>query len=145
MKDLALVVVGAVLTAFLARTWGHRRLLQHAHEQLKVLQDLPDNWGRQRRALEELADRDIARYIRYRNPSFPVHRLMSRLMDLAFVGILMFSFTQMTFTPGSDSVKAWIAAAGATIAAVAVTSNVLVLLSRRAKINAELEDSAKQP
>lgn len=137
------MVIGAVLTALLARTWGHRRLLQHVHEQLRVLQDLPDNWGRQRRALELLADRDIARYIRYRNPSFPVHRLMSRWMDLAFVGILMFSFAQMTFTPGSNAVKAWIAAAGATIAGVAVTSNLVVLTTRRAEVNAELEDSAK--
>lgn len=135
---------GAVLTALLARTWGHRRLLQHVHEQLRLLHDLPDNWGPQRRELEKLADRDMARYIRYRNPSFPVHRLMSRCLDIALIGFLMFWVPQATFIPGSDSVRVWIGAAGGLVLVVAVTSNLVVLLTRRAEINAELENFAKE-
>lgn len=144
MKDLALVVVSVALTALLGRPWGNRRLLHHVQEQLDVLKSLPDDWEHLRRALEELAARDIARYIKLRTAtvSFPIHRLMNRGMDAALVGALIALFANMSFVPGSDAVKEWVTAGGVTLAAVAITTNLVVLLRRRQDLSEELTRSA---
>lgn len=144
MKDLALVVVSVVLTALLGRTWGHRRLLQHVQEQLAVLRSLPAEWVQQRRSLEKMAARDMARYIRLRNPTFPTHQLMSRGMDAALVGILIGLFSNMSFVPGSDAVKSWIAVAGAGLAALGVTMNFIVLLMHHRGVAEELSRAASR-
>jgi hypothetical protein len=142
MKDLGLVVISVVLTALLGRTWGHRRLLQQVQEQLAVLSFLPDEWGQQRRSLEELAARDMARYIQFRNPAFPTHQLMSRGMDTALVGVLIGLFSNMSFVPGPDAIKAWIGVAGSGLAAVGVAMSVIVLLRHRREVAEELNRAA---
>lgn len=133
-----LVVVSVVLTALLARTWGHRRLLGQVQEELDLLKSLPDGWDRERRSLEELAARDVARYIRLRRPAFPLHRLMFRRMDVALVGLLLGLFGNMSFVPGPDAVKALVAVAGFAVAAVALATNVVVLFRRGPEISEEL-------
>lgn len=142
VNDLGLLVVGALLTFLVQRTWGHRRLLHQVREQLEVLAVLPHDWKNQRRTLQDLAEKDMAKYVRARTPNFPAHRLMNALLNVSFVGVVLFMFAREPWFPGPEWLNEALALAGAVVALAAVVANMLVLIARRKQVDAELQRSA---
>lgn len=144
MKDLALIVLSVGLAALLARTWGHRRLLHQVREQLEVLAILPSNWDQQRKTLDELATADMARYIRKRTASYPVHRLYFRITAVGFVAAFACGLSWNDGLPGPDLVWTVLRVVALGVLGIVAVTLTVILIVRRKEISAEIDRSLQK-
>lgn len=139
VKDFALVVVSVVLAWLLGGSWGHRRQLHRVKEQLEVLALIPSAWGTLRAEMEATTDRDLIRYLASRNPGAPLHRRMSKVLDVAYSGLLIALLSQLTFVPVPERAKDAAMLIGVLMVGVAAWVNLWVLMRNRDAVRAELD------